>query len=105
MKRQSLALLAVLTLLAGVAPGQERKGLEIANELFPLKVGHRWVYVGNDGKERVTITVEKQEPVKRRVKNKEGEKTEQIETFFLRLTSGDKSLLEQVFVGEDGIYR
>src|SRR4051812_11099400 len=112
MKHRRLALamivsgtLATLFLASLPGSGQEKKAQDFTSELFPLRVGHRWTYLATDGKERVVVTVEKQEPIKRKVKVEDRDRIETLDSYFLRITSGDKSVLEQVFVTEDGVYR
>lgn len=96
--------LALLTLtLAGV--GQEKKAQEFSSAIYPLKVGHRWTYSGIDPKEKVMIRADRKEPIKRRVKTDALDRTELLESYVLKSTSGDKSMAEQVFVAQDGVYR
>ena len=98
-----------LTLLLCAAPGAaqepERKPLSFTSDLLPLKVGNQWTYLGNDGKERVTVSVEKQVSVRRRVKAGFEDKSILVEAFTLRTKNGDKSLQESLFITDDGIYR
>jgi hypothetical protein len=99
------AAMVALLFAHGPGRGQEKKGQDFTSDLFPLKVGHRWTYLGSDGKERIVIAVEKQETIKRKIKVDERDKFETLESYYLRITSGDKSLVEQVFVADDGVYR
>lgn len=96
----------LLTLLLGSTAGSGQEKKDFTTDLFPLRVGTRWTYVATDGRERVVIAVEKQEPIKRKVKTEDNrDRFETLDSYFLRVTSGDKSVLEQVFVAEDGVYR
>jgi hypothetical protein len=97
-------LLAVLPLLLfAAAPAQDKKGQLFQSDYLPLKVGNRWIY--KNGKERVTVEVERQETIKRKVKSQDDFRYEFIEAFRLKITSGDKTLHEHMLVAEDGIYR
>ena len=105
MKRISTGIALTLLLCAMPSPAQEKKLTAFASDLLPLKVGNSWTYLGNDGKERVSVHVEKQVGVKRRVKAGIGDKEVLIEGFVLRTKNGDKSLQESLFIADDGIYR
>ncbi|MBX9678150.1 MAG: hypothetical protein K2X38_05245 [Gemmataceae bacterium] len=96
-----LALLPLL--LFAAAPAQEKKGQLFQSDYLPLKVGNRWIYKA--GKEKVTVEVERQETIKRKVKTQDDFRYELIEAFRLKITAGDKTLHEHVVVAEDGIYR
>ncbi len=106
MKRFALAL--PLLLLATIGPGLgqgDKKILSHSSEFYPLKVGNRWTYQGVDPKEKILVAVERMEPIRRIIPVAGSERTETFESFVLRITSGDKSLHEQVMVTDDGIYR
>jgi hypothetical protein len=106
MTRFAFAPLLLIVVVTGPALGQEKKIASFTTDLLPLKVGARWVYQAMEPKEKVVVTVERMEPVKRRVVVKGGaERQEPIESYILRIASGDKSLLEQILITEDGIYR
>ncbi len=91
----------------GPSIGQDKsKDVKVfTSSLLPLQIGTRWVYRGNEDRDRIGVSVDKMEPVKRRVKTATGEKSELIASYVLRATSGDKTLPEQLAITEDGIYR
>ena len=105
MKRCLFGLPLALLLIVGPIIGQERKPTLYTSPLFPLQVGSKWLYVGNEPKDRITVTVDRMEAVKRRATISGIDRSEAIETFILKTTTGDKSLLEQVMVTDDAIYR
>ena len=106
MKRFALGLPLLFFVAIGPSLGQgEKKILSHSSDLLPLKVGNRWIYQGIDPKEKVVVAVERMEPIKRLTTVAGAERTETFESFILRITSGDKSLLEQVMITDDGIYR
>jgi hypothetical protein len=98
----AVAALAVVPFLAGPMRGQDKKGTDYPSEWFPLKVGATKVYLGSDGKERSTVSVEKAENFRWKLKDKT---SDLIVGYALKTTSGDKMLIEDVFVAPDGIYR
>ena len=90
MTRFAFAPLLLIVAVTNPALGQEKKTASFTTELLPLKVGARWVYQAMDPKEKVVVTVERMEPVKRRVVVKGGaERQEPIESYILRIASGD----------------
>lgn len=92
--------------VVGQGDKQDKNLLAFSSDLYPLRVGNRWVYQGNDPREKIVATVDRMEPVKRKVVGKGGaERTELIESYVLKITNGDKSLEEQMLVTEDGVYR
>lgn len=103
MKRFAFLLL-IVPLLAAPLVGQapDKKPLAFSSPLLPLKVGNRWTYQGVDPKEKVVMTVDRMEPIRRRTPNGT---LESLESYIVRITSGDKALQEQYYVAEDGIYR
>jgi hypothetical protein len=103
--RYSLSGILLLLATLPIVVGQDKKGTEYTTEYFPLKVGERKVYLGNDGKEKITVTVEKSENLRWRMKNGQGDKSETLVSYILRTTSGDKSLVEQIVVTPDGVFR
>jgi hypothetical protein len=106
MKRLALVPFLVVAIFAGSSLGQDKKPLAFSTDFYPLAVGNRWVYQGQDPREKITITCERMEPIKRRVPQKTGpERVETIESFLMQIVSGDKSLGEQMLVTEDGVYR
>jgi hypothetical protein len=103
-----LPLLLVLAISAGLGQQPDKKNPLHAytTDLLPLTVGNQWNYTGSEKKERVTVRVERMEPVKRAVIEKgASERTELVESYVLRTRNGDKTLLEQIMVTPDGIYR
>jgi hypothetical protein len=103
-----LPMAAILLAMAGLplAPmfGQPaaRSAADYSSDYFPLKVGQTSVYIGGDGKERSTVGVEKAEPIRWKMSK---DKSEWITGHVLKTTSGDKSLIEDVIVTPDGVYR
>lgn len=105
MKRSLFGLTFVAVALVGPSLAQDAKPISFQSNLLPLNVGNKWVYQGNEPKDRITVTVERMELVRRRVPTARFDRTESIESFILRTTNGDKSLREQILVVDDGIYR
>jgi len=106
MNRWLVPALAAFALVLPATSAQEKatKGQSFQSEYLPLKVGNRWIY--RAGNEKVVVEVERQETVKRKVKQTNDDfRTEPIEAFRLKITSGDKILHEHVLIAEDGIYR
>jgi hypothetical protein len=85
----------------------DKKQLSFTSEWLPLKVGNRWNYQGVDPKEKIIVTVERSVPFKREIPLPNGGvKTDTLESFVLRINSGDRTAQhEQWLIGEDGIYR
>lgn len=108
MKRFALLPLALLALsllvpaLVGQTPPEKKPPLAFASPLLPLKIGNRWTYQGVDPKEKIVVTVERMEPIRRRTGTGG---LESLESYILKTTNGDKSQHEQLYVSEDGIYR
>ena len=107
--RQSALVPLIAAILVGsavlpTAPshGQERKGTDYPSAYFPLKVGASKVYIGGDGKERSTVSVEKAEPIRWKMSK---DKSEWIVGYVVKTTAGDKSLIEDMIVTPDGVYR
>jgi hypothetical protein len=100
-------LLAVAALPLAPMFGQPaaRTGADYPSAYFPLKVGATSVYIGGDGKERSTVSVEKAEPIRWIPEKDSKNKGELVVGHVLKTTSGDKSLLEDMFVTPDGVYR
>jgi hypothetical protein len=99
-----IAAILVGTAVLPIAPslGQERKGADYSSEYFPLKVGASAVFIGGDGKDRSSVTVVKAEPIRWKQSK---DRYEWVTGYALKTTSGDKALIEDVFVTPDGVYR
>jgi hypothetical protein len=98
-----LPILLFLAMSPGLGQQPKKPPLAIASDLFPLKVGNRWLYQGNEPKEKVIVTVDRMELVKRSAPA--GDRPDMVESYILRTTNGDKALIEQIMITEDGIYR
>ena len=93
--RPLLLLLAVL-LAVRALPAQDEKGY--GSTYYPLQVGHKWTY--RAGNQKVVVEVSKKDMIAR-----PGQKRKDTPAFTLTITSGDKSMTEQVAVLDDGVYR
>jgi len=107
MHRIILILPFLLLLVPATTLGQPDKKKDVRSfptELFPLKVGNRWLYQGMEPKEKMTVTVDRMEPVRIASGDPKGGNMD-VESFILRTANGDKSLQEQIMVTGDGVYR
>jgi hypothetical protein len=75
------------------------------NPYYPLKVGNKWTYRAGKQPQPVVIEVEKRQPVKLQIKDGTRLVNETVETFILKMTSGDKVMTEQVGNLARGVYR
>src|SRR4051794_19696095 len=109
MHRIILILPFLLFLVPAATLGQPEKKRDVRTyptDLFPLKIGNRWIYQGTEPKEKVIVTVDRMEPVRiASTDAKAGSSSMEVESYVLRTTNGDKSLQEQIMVLGDGIYR
>lgn len=106
------ACLSLLLALLSVMPlaGQPDKGDDLVKDLvtpyFPLKLGNKWTYqAGKD--QQVVVEVEARKPVSLEIKDSSSGKMvkHKIGTYVLKMTSGDKTMTEQVGVLAKGSYR
>lgn len=108
MHRILLILPFLLFLAPGSTLGQPDKKKEppraYPTDLLPLRVGNVWNYQGAEPKEKVSIKVERMEPVRLASSDIKIGNVD-VESYILRITSGDKSLQEQMLVTGEGIYR
>lgn len=109
MHRNILILPFLLFLVPAAIRGQPEKKRDVRpypTDLFPLKIGNRWIYQGAEPKEKVVVTVDRMEPVRiASTDSKAGSSSMDVESYILRTTNGDKSLQEQIMVLGDGVYR
>ncbi len=106
--RRALPLLTLLVLLA-VPPLHAQKPIEIPRtktDYYPLEVGSRWIY--RSGTQKVVVAVDREEPFlyKQKDANDKNKENRFIATsYWLKITSGDKVMAEQVIVLGENVYR
>jgi hypothetical protein len=99
---RSPACLALLLFGAAACPALAQDDFEVS--YYPLKVGHKWTY-RNDKQYQVTILVEARKPVVLEYGATSAKGKAKLNTFVLKVTSGDKVMTEQVGVLAKGFYR
>jgi hypothetical protein len=105
--RRALPLLTLLLLF--VPPLHAQKPVELQRskcEYYPLEVGSRWIY--RSGMQKVVVTVDREEPFiykQRDAGDKNKENRYSAPSYWLKITSGDKVMAEQVVVLGENVYR